>query len=101
MSERRPILVVVGYGDKLKEELELKAQEIGHLGVDAGFRVATGGLGGIMAAVSKGARGSTAYREGDVIGVLPGYDGDSVRQLEAVEDHAVSPGVASSRTSIA
>lgn len=39
--------------------------------VDAGHRVLTGGLGGVMAAAMKGALSSRAYREGDTIALLP------------------------------
>jgi len=34
----------------------------------------TGGLGGVMEAVSRGARGAPSWREGDIVGILPGYD---------------------------
>ncbi len=37
----------------------------------------TGGLGGVMEAACRGARTSRRYREGDTIGLLPGYDADS------------------------
>jgi uncharacterized protein (TIGR00725 family) len=42
--------------------------------VDAGFRVLTGGLGGIMEAASRGAARSAAHGPGSVLALLPGDD---------------------------
>jgi uncharacterized protein (TIGR00725 family) len=50
------------------------AEQIGQGLIDAGFRVATGGLGGVMEAASRGARQATSWTEGSIIGVLPGLD---------------------------
>ena len=49
-------------------------QELGHALVDAGYRVVTGGLGGVMEAACRGARSSNRHRAGDIIGILPGRD---------------------------
>jgi|GEM_PF-31332 len=72
-SGRRPVVAVVGQSDP-DEPLTLAAEAIGRGLVDAGFRVATGGLQGVMAAASRGARSSSSWRDGDVIAVLPGLD---------------------------
>lgn len=48
--------------------------QVGQAIVDAGHRVLTGGLAGVMDAAMKGARSSYCYREGDTIAVLPGED---------------------------
>ncbi|MCY3973641.1 MAG: methyltransferase domain-containing protein [Candidatus Dadabacteria bacterium] len=50
------------------------AYETGRLLVEAGYSVATGGLGGVMECASEGARAARNHTEGSVIGVLPGYD---------------------------
>lgn len=50
------------------------AEEVGRLLVDSGFRVLTGGLGGVMEAASRGARSSSRYQSGDTVAVLPGHD---------------------------
>ncbi len=71
---RRPLLAVCGSGDALSPALEARVRELGRLAVEAGLRVATGGLGGVMTAVSEGARAASRYREGDVIGIIPGLD---------------------------
>ena len=68
---------VVGQGSGLDDVVRAMCRELGRHAVDAGFRVATGGLGGAMADVSRGAREAERYREGDVIGVLPTYDPES------------------------
>lgn len=70
---RRPVVSVVGQSDP-DPALAAAAEEIGRRLVDAGLRVATGGKGGVMAAVSRGARSAAGWREGDVLGILPGLD---------------------------
>jgi uncharacterized protein (TIGR00725 family) len=42
--------------------------------VDRGWRLQTGGLGGVMAAASRGARSSPRWVQGSVVGLLPGLD---------------------------
>jgi uncharacterized protein (TIGR00725 family) len=50
------------------------AEALGEALVGAGYRVVTGGMGGVMEAASQGARQSARYREGDTIGLVPGHD---------------------------
>jgi hypothetical protein len=71
---RRPVLAIIGEGGSLADEVAAHAHALGKLAVDAGFRLVTGGRDGVMEAASRGAHASERYREGDVIGVLPGYD---------------------------
>ncbi len=68
------MLAAVGYAGALAPAIEALCVDLGRRAVEAGFRVVTGGLGGVMEAVSRGARGAPGWREGDVVGVLPGYD---------------------------
>jgi uncharacterized protein (TIGR00725 family) len=70
---RRPIVSVVG-SSEVSAEVAGLCRELGRLAIEAGYRVATGGLGGVMSHVCEGARAAAAYREGDTIGVLPSYD---------------------------
>lgn len=70
---RRPVVAVIGNGDAPPEVVRL-AEEVGQKLVDAGFRLVTGGLGGVMEAAARGARRSQHRREGDVLGILPGTD---------------------------
>lgn len=74
MSSRRRVMAVIGSGGALPPEIADMARELGRLAVDGGFRIVTGGLGGVMAAASEGARSAERYTEGSVIGVLPSYD---------------------------
>lgn len=73
-ASRRPVLAVIGQAGPLEAPLQALGLELGRLAVDHGFRVVTGGLGGMMAAVSEGAHRASGWREGDVIGVVPSYD---------------------------
>lgn len=64
------MLAVVGPGDTDDAALLAAAAEVGRLAALAGHDVVTGGLGGVMAAASRGAREGGAR----VVGVLPGDD---------------------------
>ncbi len=69
------LVAVVGSGSKLSPDQEAAAEELGAELIRAGFGVACGGLGGVMAAVARGAhnaRGDTATPP--VVGLLPSYD---------------------------
>ena len=69
-------MVAVG-GDSRLERTDRKwelAEALGLKLVDSGYRVVTGGLGGVMEAVCVGARRSESYTEGDIVGILPGAD---------------------------
>jgi uncharacterized protein (TIGR00725 family) len=70
---RRPVVAVVG-GARGSRALLNSAEQLGRALNEAGYRLATGGLGGVMEAASRGARSSEAWREGDIVGVLPGLD---------------------------
>ena len=60
-------LGVIGAG-KADGELQALAEEVGRLAASRGWIVVCGGLGGVMEAASKGARGAG----GLVVGLLPG-----------------------------
>lgn len=68
---RRYVAAVVG-ANSASESLLVAAEQIGRGLVDSGFRVATGGLGGVMTAASRGARQASGWTDGSVIGILPG-----------------------------
>lgn len=73
--KRRPLVAVIG--DARVEPggtKDLLAEEVGRLLVDAGYRVLTGGLGGVMESACRGARSSARYQSGDTVAVLPGHD---------------------------
>jgi uncharacterized protein (TIGR00725 family) len=72
---RRPVVAIIGDGAALPGSPEYEAAfEAGRTAVDHGFRVLTGGLGGVMEAACRGAHASAKYREGDTLGFLPGRD---------------------------
>ena len=75
-SDRRLVMAVIGAGSRLEPNVEQLCCALGQQAIDAGFRIVTGGLGGVMAAVSKGARTAARRREGDIVGVLPMYDAE-------------------------
>ena len=68
-THRPPIVAVIGPGDAAPTEL-VRAEEVGRLLARAGCVVVSGGLGGAMAAASKGA----ADAGGTVLAILPGSD---------------------------
>lgn len=71
---RRATVAIIGSGGALDAPIDALAAELGACAMEAGLRVVTGGLGGVMAAASRGARESPAWVEGRIIGVLPAYD---------------------------
>lgn len=70
---RRRVVAVIGNGAAPPEVLAV-AEAIGRGLVERGFRVLTGGLGGVMEAASRGARAAPSHREGDVLAIIPGSD---------------------------
>lgn len=66
------------------------AESLGKRLVDEGYRILTGGLGGVMEAASRGARSSDLYHAGDVIGIIPGYN---VEEANEYVDIAIATGM--------
>lgn len=76
-NARRPLVAVVGDGSFVgagSATREALAESVGRALIDHGYRVLTGGLGGVMAAASRGARASARYAPGDTVAALPGHD---------------------------
>lgn len=67
---RRRVVAVIGNASP-SEEGRAVARELGKLLVEAGYRIVSGGLGGVMEAASAGAHDASNYREGDVVGIIP------------------------------
>ena len=74
MPARRPTLAVIGSSGAIDAAIERAAESLGQMAIEAGFRLIHGGRDGVMEAASRGARSATNWRDGDVIGILPGYD---------------------------
>jgi uncharacterized protein (TIGR00725 family) len=71
----RPLISVIGQGDVPVDDPRYDlAVKLGKALIDKGYRLVTGGYGGIMEGASMGARQSDKYTEGDVIGILKGFD---------------------------
>lgn len=68
-ARRRPVVAVIGAGE-CDARVAARAREVGRRLAEAGRVVLTGGLGGVMAAASEGAREAG----GLVLGLLPGAD---------------------------
>ena len=65
----RPLMVAV-VGDARIEPESTEASVAAELGgrlMDGGFRLITGGLGGVMEAACRGARSSRAWKDGAIV----------------------------------
>jgi uncharacterized protein (TIGR00725 family) len=70
-----PIVAVIGDGAAPEgSPAYTLAERLGQALVDAGYRVLTGGLGGIMEAASRGGARSAAHGPASVIALLPGHE---------------------------
>lgn len=95
---RRRLVAVIGDANvPAGSQKDLLAEEVGRLLVDAGFRVLTGGLGGVMEAACRGARSSSRYQSGDTVAVLPGHDPGEANEFV---DVAIASGLDHVRNSI-
>ena len=97
-STRRPLIAVIGdaklEAGSVKDKL---AEDIGRSLIDAGYRVLTGGLGGVMESACRGARASARYQAGDTVGVVPGHDPG---EANAFVDIAIASGLDHVRNSV-
>ncbi|MHA1112430.1 MAG: TIGR00725 family protein [Promethearchaeota archaeon] len=73
MESRKKIIAIIGTSSASKEVIQA-AEQLGTLIIDNGFRIISGGLSGVMEAVSRGARNSLKHQDGDIIGILPGFN---------------------------
>ncbi len=95
---RRPAISVIGDASLIPDsEKYVFARTLGCSLVENGYRIITGGLGGVMEAASAGAHASPHYREGDVIGMLPGADPNEANQYV---DIALATGIDHARNFI-
>jgi uncharacterized protein (TIGR00725 family) len=70
----KPVVSVFGSNSGIDDSVIALAEDLGRLVVDLGCRVCTGGLSGIMEAVSRGARSSEQWTGNEVIGIIPQDD---------------------------
>lgn len=75
---RRKVVAVIGDSRIEEDSIKYKiAFETGKALVEAGYRVQTGGLDGVMKAVFMGAHNAKNYREGDTIAIIPSFARDN------------------------
>ncbi len=72
-SARVPVVAVIGSAGALEPVVAELCRELGGALMEAGFRLVTGGLGGVMTAVSRGAREHPAWLEGRIVAIMPSY----------------------------
>ena len=68
-----PIIGIIGGSVPTSEEIAT-AEIVGRALAEGGGTLVCGGRGGVMEAASRGAHTAAGYREGDVVGILPGAD---------------------------
>ena len=81
----KPVIAIIG--DANIDEHEDKrafAEEMGKRIIDSGFRLQTGGMGGVMEAAGKGARSSGRWQDGDIISIIPGFDPAEAHQYSDI-----------------
>jgi len=84
------VIAVVGPGDATDPVVLEAAERVGALLAAAGLQVVTGGLGGVMAAASRGAKSAG----GSVVAMLPG---DDVTAANEFADVIVATGLGQGR----
>lgn len=91
---KRPIYIsVIGAGNEAPESALKEAEEVGRLLAENGAVVVCGGLNGVMAAVSRGAK----LAGGRTIGILPGNDHESANEWT---DIAIPTGLGYARNTV-
>ena len=92
MSKKKLLIAVIG-GHQCDAKVEQIAQEIGKKIAKMGAKLVSGGLGGVMKAVSKGAK----EVGGTTIGILPG---ENKQEANPYVDIAIPTGLGLSRNTL-
>lgn len=94
----RKIVAIIGDGTVGESHaLYTLARDAGRCAVDAGLRVMTGGLRGVMEAACRGAHESKLHHDGDTIGIMPGTE---TNDANAWVDIAIATGLQHTRNTI-
>ena len=95
----KKIIAIIGDNsietNSLKEKI---AFSVGKALIDNGYRIQSGGMGGIMKAASLGARSSSNHQEGDIIAIVPSFDKN---ESNGLADIIIPTGLDINRASIA
>lgn len=84
-NHARKTIAVIGDGFISENDIKYKlAYELGKALVDSGYKIQTGGLGGVMEAVFRGAHDSLKYQKGDTIAILPSLNPDEANEYADV-----------------
>jgi uncharacterized protein (TIGR00725 family) len=87
----KKIITIIGDSQlKPHDEAYVLAYALGQKLVEQGYRIMTGGLGGVQEAVSKGAKESAFDYEGSTIAMLPSFD---KREANAYADIIIPTGL--------
>lgn len=94
----RPLIAVVGDARLSPGDPKYAlSQSIGKMLIDEGYRLLTGGMGGVMEAAHRGARSSDSWYDGCSIGLLPGTD---LAKANAYVDIVIPTGLDHGRNSV-
>jgi len=94
----KKLVSVIGDGTVSSGDVRYRvAERVGFLLIESGYRLMTGGLGGVMEAASGGARSNPGHMDGDIIGILPGLDPDDANRYV---DIAIPTGLGIARNHI-
>lgn len=75
----KKVIAIIGDGSISKGSIEYDlAFHVGKSLIDFGYRIQSGGLGGVMEAAFVGAHSSLRYVEGDTIAIVPSFDREKV-----------------------
>ena len=74
-NNNKKTIAVIGDGQIEKNSFKYKlAFDTGKAIIDNGYRIQSGGMGGVMLAAFEGAKASSNYRDGDTIAIVPTFD---------------------------
>jgi uncharacterized protein (TIGR00725 family) len=77
----KKIVAIVGDANIAPDSLKYKlAFETGKALIDAGYRIQSGGLHGVMEAAFKGAHASKNHKDGDTIAIIPSFNADDANE---------------------
>jgi uncharacterized protein (TIGR00725 family) len=71
MSRKKTVSVIGPNAGVCTPEIYAFGEKLGKALADRGFRIVSGGMAGLMEAVSKGARDSDSWQDGITVGIIP------------------------------
>lgn len=75
---RLPLVAVIGDAVLPGNDRRIGfAEAVGAMIIEKGWKLVTGGMGGVMESASRGARNSSAWTDGRIVSIIPGWNPDS------------------------